>query len=50
MDMLAQIFSRVLVVLFFAGMIGSVFVVIFTVIRDLRQIRTKKDAAGDLDL
>jgi hypothetical protein len=50
MDELVQILSRVLVVLFFAGMTGSMFVVIFTVIRDLRQIRTREDAAGDLDL
>jgi hypothetical protein len=50
MDVLVQILSRVLVVLFFAGMTGSVFVVIFTVIRDLRQIRTTHDEAGDSDL
>jgi hypothetical protein len=50
MDTIVQLLSRVLVVLFFAGMTGSMFVVIFTVIRDLRQIRTKKDGIGDLDL
>ena len=38
MDMLAQILSKVLVPLFFVGMAGSVLVVIFTVIRDLRQV------------
>lgn len=50
MNMLAHILSRVLVPLFFAGMAGSVFVVIFTVVRDLRQVLPKDDETGGSDL
>ncbi len=50
MDMLAQMLSKVLVPLFFVGMTGSVFVVIFTLIRDLRQVLPKDDASGGADL
>ena len=50
MDTLALFLSRVLIALFFAGMTGSAFVVIFTVIRDLRQIRTSDDGTRSPDL
>jgi len=38
MDTLAHILSEILVPLFFVGMVGSILVVIFTVVRDLRQV------------
>ncbi len=50
MNTLAHILSKVLVPLFFVGMVGSVFVVIFTVVRDLRQVLSKKDELGGRDL
>jgi hypothetical protein len=50
MNALAHILSRILVPLFFVGMGGSVLVVIFTVIRDLRQVLSKKDELGGPDL
>ena len=40
MDALIRIFAAVLVPLFFIGMIGSLLVVLTTVIRDLGQILT----------
>jgi ABC-type polysaccharide/polyol phosphate export permease len=50
MNALAQILARILVALFFIGMTGSFFVVIFTVIRDLRQVLSTKDESGGTDL
>lgn len=50
MDMLARMLSKVLVPLFFAGMAGSAVVVVFTFIRDLRQVLPKDDANGGTDL
>jgi hypothetical protein len=43
MNALAHTLSKILVPLFFIGMVGSVLVVIFTVIRDLRQVFVKDD-------
>ncbi|MDE1175446.1 MAG: hypothetical protein PW789_02455 [Edaphobacter sp.] len=45
MDALVRLLSAILVPLFFAGMIGSLLVVIFTVIRDLSEIFTSDDEA-----
>ena len=50
MDALLQILAKVLVPLFFIGMIGSLFVVVFTVVRDLRQVVSTKDDLGGTDL
>jgi len=50
MNALAQILAKVLVPLFFIGMAGSLFVVIFTVVRDLRQVLSKKDELGGSEL
>jgi hypothetical protein len=50
MNALVQILAKVLVPLFFIGMTGSLFVVIFTVIRDLRQVLSKKDELAGTDL
>ncbi len=43
MDVLIRILSSVLVPLFFAGMIGSLLVVVMTIIRDLQEIFTSDD-------
>jgi hypothetical protein len=50
MNTLAQLLAKVLVPLFFIGMTGSLFVVVFTVVRDLRQVLSKKDELGGTDL
>jgi hypothetical protein len=50
MNALAQILAKVLVPLFFTGMAGSLLVVVFTVIRDLRQVLSKKDEQGGVEL
>ena len=50
MDALAQILAKILVPLFFIGMAGSLLVVIFTVVRDLRQVLSKKDEHGGTEL
>jgi hypothetical protein len=50
MNTLVEILSKVLVPLFFVGMVGSMFVVIFTVVRDLRQILPKDDETRRSDL
>jgi hypothetical protein len=50
MNELAQILAKVLVPLFFIGMGGSLLVVIFTAIRDLRQVLSNKDESGGTDL
>ena len=50
MDMMARILSKLLVPLFFVGMAGSAFVVVFTFIRDLRQVLPKDDKTGGADL
>jgi hypothetical protein len=50
MNALAQMLSKVLVPLFFIGMAGSFLVVIFTVVRDLRQVLSKKDEQGGAEL
>ena len=50
MDALVQILAKVLVPLFFIGMIGSLFVVVLTVVRDLRQVLSTKDDLGGTDL
>jgi hypothetical protein len=43
MNSLAHIFSKVLVPLFFTGMVGSLLVVTLTVVRDLRQVFTSDE-------
>jgi hypothetical protein len=43
MNALAHLLSKILVPPFFIGMVGSLLVVIFTVIRDLRQVFLKDD-------
>jgi hypothetical protein len=50
MNELAKILARVLVPLFFIGMGGSLLVVIFTAIRDLRQVFSDKGESGGTDL
>jgi hypothetical protein len=50
MNALAQVLAKILVPLFFIGMTGSFFVVIFTVVRDLRQVTSTKDESGGTDL
>ena len=50
MDMLANMLSEVLVPLFFVGMVGSMLVVIFTVVRDLRQVLTSDEDTDGEDL
>jgi hypothetical protein len=50
MNELAHGLSRVVVSLFFVGMVGSLLVVIFTVVRDLRQVLSKDDERGGSDL
>ena len=45
-----QILAKVLVPLFFMGMAGSMLVVIFTVVRDLRQVLPKDDESTSADL
>jgi hypothetical protein len=50
MNTLAQLLAKILVPLFFIGMTGSLFVVIFTVVRDLRQVLSNEDEAGGTDL
>ncbi|MDQ6734448.1 MAG: hypothetical protein M3Z35_10125 [Nitrospirota bacterium] len=50
MDTLAHMLSKVLVPLFFVGMVGSLFVVLFTVVRDLRQVLTKDEDSDGADL
>ncbi|MCU1224970.1 MAG: hypothetical protein JWQ42_3063 [Edaphobacter sp.] len=48
MDTLAHLLSEVLVPLFFVGMVGSVLVVIFTIVRDLREVLTTDEDSPDL--
>ena len=43
MDALLHILASVLVPLFFIGMVGSLLVVIFTVIRDLQEVFTSDE-------
>jgi hypothetical protein len=50
MNAVAQMLSKVLVPPFFIGMAGSLLVVIFTVVRDLRQVLSKKDEQGGAEL
>jgi hypothetical protein len=50
MDTLAHILSRVLVPLFFAGMVGSLFVVISTVVGDLQEVFTADEDTANPDL
>jgi hypothetical protein len=50
MNALIQLLSKILVPLFFIGMTGSLLVVIFTVVRDLRQVLSKKDELDGTDL
>jgi hypothetical protein len=50
MDTLAHILSEILVPLFFVGMVGSILVVIFTVVRDLRQVLTSDEDTDGADL
>lgn len=50
MNALAHVLAKVLVPLFFIGMTGSLFVVVFTLVRDLRQVLSKKDESGGSDL
>jgi hypothetical protein len=50
MDTLAYVLSATLVPLFFVGMIGSVAVVVVTVIRDLGQVLTSDEADDSADL
>jgi hypothetical protein len=48
MDTLAHLLSEILVPLFFVGMVGSILVVIFTIVRDLREALTTDEDAPDL--
>jgi hypothetical protein len=50
MNALAHILAKVLVPLFFIGMAGSLLVVILTIVRDLRQVVSKKDELGGSEL
>jgi hypothetical protein len=50
MNTVAQVLAKILVPLFFLGMTGSLFVVVFTVVRDLRQVLSKKDEVAGTDL
>ncbi|HEX3967517.1 MAG TPA: hypothetical protein VHW70_06090 [Edaphobacter sp.] len=50
MNALVQVLAKILVPLFFIGMTGSLFVVVFTVVRDLRQVLSKKDESDGADL
>jgi hypothetical protein len=50
MNAALQILAKVLVPLFFMGMAGSMLVVIFTVVRDLRQILPKDDESTGPEL
>jgi hypothetical protein len=50
MNALAHLLSKIVVPLFFIGMVGSLLVVIFTVIRDLRQVFVKDDKYGGPEL
>jgi len=43
MDAILRIFASVLVPLFFIGMVGSLLVVIVTVIRDLQEVFTSDE-------
>jgi hypothetical protein len=43
MDVLLHIFASLLVPLFFIGMVGSLLVVIFTIIRDLQEVFTSDE-------
>jgi hypothetical protein len=50
MNTLASILSAVLVPLFFAGMVGSLFVVISTIVRDLQEVLTTDEDSDSPDL
>jgi hypothetical protein len=50
MNTLAHILSAVLVPLFFAGMVGSLFVVISTIVRDLQEVLTTDEDIDSPDL
>jgi len=50
MDALARHLAKVMVPLFFAGMAGSLLVVVLTVVRDLRQVLSKKDEHSGSEL
>jgi hypothetical protein len=50
MQTLAHIFSKVLVTLFFTGMVGSLFVVIATVVGDLQEIFTTDEDTDSPEL
>jgi hypothetical protein len=50
MNALVHVLAKILVPLFFIGMTGSLFVVVLTVVRDLRQVLSKKDELGGTDL
>jgi hypothetical protein len=50
MNTLAHILSAVLVPLFFAGMVGSLFVVISTIVRDLQEVLTTDEDTDSPDL
>jgi hypothetical protein len=50
MNTVAHLLSKIFVPLFFIGMVGSLLVVIFTVIRDLRQVFVKDDKPSGPEL
>ena len=50
MDTVALILSALLVPLFFVGMVGSIIVVIFTILGDLRLVLTTDEATDGPDL
>ena len=50
MNFLAHGLAKILVPLFFLGMIGSLCVVLLTVVRDLRQVLPKDADRGGTDL
>lgn len=43
MDAVIRLFASVLVPLFFAGMVGSMLVVVVTVVRDLQEVFTSDE-------
>jgi hypothetical protein len=50
METLTHILSAVLVPLFFTGMVGSLFVVISTIVRDLQEVFTTDEDTDSPDL
>jgi hypothetical protein len=45
MDAVIRVFASALVPLFFVGMVGSLLVVIFTIVRDLQEVFTSDEGS-----